>query len=74
VLMYDKLSAIPEAKKICKKTLRLITENIWFAISVKIAFLILSAFGLANMWMAVFADVGVSIIAIINSMRAMRVK
>ena len=74
VLMYDKLSAIPEAKKICKKTLRLITENIWFAISVKIAVLILSAFGLANMWMAVFADVGVSIIAIINSMRAMRVK
>lgn len=72
VLMTDEPSKIVDAIKLSKKTLRIVKENIIFAIFVKILILILSAFGLSTMWQAVFADVGVSIIAIINALRALR--
>ncbi|HOO23156.1 MAG TPA: heavy metal translocating P-type ATPase [Clostridia bacterium] len=73
VLMHDKLSAIPLAKKTASKTMKIVFQNIVFAIAVKVIVLILSAFGIAGMWMAVFADVGVSVIAILNAMRAGRI-
>ena len=74
VLMTDEPSKIVNAIKLSKKTLRIVKENIIFAIFIKILILVLSAFGIATMWEAVFADVGVSIIAIINSLRAMKAK
>ena len=74
VIMTDEPSKLINAIKISKKTMRIVKENIIFAIAVKVAVLILSAFGLSTMWEAVFADVGVSVIAIINSLRALRVK
>lgn len=74
VLMNDNIGSLPLAVRIARKTRRIVTENIVFALGVKIAVLVLTAFGFANMWAAVFADVGVSVIAIINAMRAMRVK
>ena len=70
-LMEDKLEQIAKAMMISKKTIRIVYQNIVFAIGVKVLVLILGAFGLANMWMAVFADVGVAMIAIINAMRAL---
>jgi len=70
VLMHDDLKSIIKAKKIVKKTMVIVKENIYFAIGVKVAILILSAFGLTNMWLAVFGDVGVAIIAILNATRA----
>lgn len=73
VLMDDKPSKIALALKIAKKTASIVRQNIIFALAVKILVLILSAVGLSNMWEAVFADVGVSVIAIINSMRAMKI-
>lgn len=73
VLMDDKPSKIALALKIAKKTTSIVRQNIIFALAVKILVLILSAVGLSNMWEAVFADVGVSVIAIINSMRAMKI-
>ena len=72
VLMDDKPSKIATAIEISKKTLRIVRQNIVFALAVKALVLALGAFGLANMWEAVFADVGVSIIAILNAMRALR--
>lgn len=60
--------------KISRKTLRIVKQNIVFALGVKALVLVLGAFGVANMWEAVFADVGVSVIAILNSMRALKVK
>ena len=69
VIMTDEPSKIIDAIKISKKTMKIVKENIIFAITVKILVLILSAFGITNMWAAVFADVGVSIIAILNSLR-----
>ena len=72
VLMHDNISDIVKAKKIARKTMRIVTENIVFALGVKAAVLILSAFGLTGMWLAVFADVGVAVLAILNSMRALR--
>ena len=69
VIMTDETSRINDAIKISKKTMKIVKENIIFAISVKILVLILSAFGIATMWSAVFADVGVSIIAILNALR-----
>ena len=72
VLMTDEPSKINTAMKISKKTMRIVKQNIVFAIGIKIAVLILSAFGLSTMWEAVFADVGVSVIAIINSLRALK--
>ena len=72
VLMDDKPSKIALAVDISKKTLRIVKQNIVFALGVKGITLILGAFGIANMWWAVFADVGVSVIAIINAMRALK--
>ena len=72
VLMDDDLSKLPMILRIAKRTMRVVKSNITFAIGVKILILILSAFGLASMWVAVFGDVGVSIICIINSMRVLK--
>ena len=72
VLMDDDLARLTDAIGIARKTLRIVRENIVFALAVKAIVLILGALGLANMWMAVFADVGVSVIAILNAMRALR--
>ena len=72
VLMDDKPSKIAEAIRISRKTLRIVRQNIIFALAVKLLILVLGAFGFANMWEAVFADVGVSVLAILNAMRALR--
>lgn len=72
VIMDDKPSKITAAVKISQKTMLLVKENIAFAIGIKILFLILGAFGIITMWGAVFADVGVAVIAILNSLRALR--
>lgn len=74
VLMDDKPTRIAQALKLARKTLRIVWQNIIFALGIKFAVLILAAFGIANMWMAVFADVGVAVIAILNAMRAMNIK
>jgi Cd2+/Zn2+-exporting ATPase len=74
VIMTDEPSKISTAIKISKKTLKIVKENIYFAIAVKILVLALSAFGISTMWEAVFADVGVTVIAILNSLRALKVK
>ncbi len=73
VLMDDKPSRIALAIKIARKTMAIVWQNIVFALGVKFAVLILASFGMANMWMAVFADVGVAFLAILNAMRAMSV-
>lgn len=73
VLMDDKPSKISDAINISKKTLKIVYQNIIFALAVKIAILILGSLGFANMWAAVFADVGVSVIAILNAMRCMKI-
>ncbi len=70
VLMHDDLKGISDGKKISRKTMRIVYENIFFALGVKLLILILSAFGITNMWFAVFGDVGVAVIAILNAMRA----
>lgn len=74
VIMTDEPSKLASAIKISKKTMQIVKENIIFAITVKILVLLLSAIGTASMWAAVFADVGVSVIAIINALRILRVK
>lgn len=74
VLMTDEPSKIVDAIHLSKRTMRIVRENIVFAISVKVLVLILSALGISTLWEAVFADVGVSIIAIINALRVLRVK
>ncbi len=74
VLMTDEPSKIVDVIHLSKKTMRIVRENIVFAIGIKVAVLVLTAFGLSTMWEAVFADVGVSIIAILNSLRMLRVK
>ena len=74
VIMTDEPERIIDAIKISKKTIRIVMENIIFAIGVKVIVLILGALGITNMWEAVFADVGVSIIAIINSLRTLKYK
>ena len=74
VIMTDEPSKIVNAIKISKKTMRIVKQNIIFAISIKVAVLILSAFGLSNMWEAVFADVGVSVIAILNALIVLKIK
>ena len=73
VVMTDEVSKISKAISISRKTMRIVKENIIFAITVKIAVLVLSALGIATMWSAVFADVGVSVIAILNALRILRV-
>ena len=72
VLMKDDLSGIPLAKRIAKKTMGIVFQNIIFSIAVKVAILLLTALGITNMWLAVFGDVGVAVIAILNAMRALR--
>ena len=74
VIMDDRPSKLLDLMKISKKTLAIVKQNIVFALGIKLLVLVLSAVGLASMWAAVFADVGVSMIAIINSMRALKVK
>lgn len=74
VLMDDKPSKIASAIRIARKTMRIVWQNIVFALGAKFAVLVLAAVGLATMWLAVFADVGVAILAILNAMRCMRVK
>ena len=73
VLMDDKPSKVAEAVRIARRTLRIARENMVFAIVIKVAVLLLAAFGLASLWMAVFADVGVTVLAVLNAMRALRV-
>ena len=72
VLMDDKPSKIALAIRIARRTLSIARQNVWFAIGVKVAVLILATFGVATMWMAVFADVGVTVLAVLNAMRALR--
>ena len=75
VLMDDKPSKLPLAIAIARRTVRIVRENITFALAVKIGILVLTAFGLTNVWIAMFGDVGVLVIAILNAIRAMfRVK
>ena len=73
VLMDDKPSKVAEAVRIARRTLRIARENMIFAIGIKILVLLLAAFGLATLWMAVFADVGVTVLAVLNAMRALKV-
>ena len=73
VLMDDSLTRLPEAIRIAKKTRRIVIQNIVFALGIKFGVIILALFGTANMWEAIFADVGVAVIAILNSMRMLRV-
>ena len=72
VLMDDKPSKIATAIGIARRTIRIAKENIWFAIGIKVLVLVLATFGLATMWMAVFADVGVTVLAVLNAMRALK--
>ena len=72
VLMDDDLRKIPRVIRIARKTLRIVRQNVAFALAVKAAVLLLGALGIANMWEAVFGDVGVTVLAVLNSMRALR--
>ena len=74
VLMDDQPSKIATAIRIARRTIGIARQNIWFAIGIKVAVLILAAFGIATMWLAVFADVGVTVLAVLNAMRALRVR
>ena len=74
VLMDDKPSKIVSALRIARRTLGIARQNVWFAIGVKLAVLVLAVFGLGTLWMAVFADVGVTVLAVLNAMRALHVK
>ena len=73
VLMDDKPSKIALAIRIARCTLAIARQNVWFAIGVKVAVLILATFGLATLWLAVFADVGVTVLAVLNAMRALKI-
>ena len=72
VLMDDQPSKIATAIRIARRTIGIARQNIWFAIGVKVAVLILAFFGIATMWLAVFADVGVTVLAVLNAMRALK--
>ena len=74
VIMDDKLSKIYTAVKIAQKTMLIVKQNIIFALGVKALFLLLGAFGFMTMWGAVFADVGVALLAVLNSLRSLRVE
>ena len=74
VLMDDKPTKIATAIAIARRTLRIARQNIWFAVGVKVAILALATVGLGTMWMAVFADVGVTVLAVLNAMRALRIR
>ena len=71
VIMDDNPAKITEAMTIARKTLRIVRQNIWFALTVKLAILVLGALGITGLWMAVFADVGVAVLAILNAMRTL---
>ena len=73
VLMDDKPSKIALAIRIARRTLSIARQNVWFAIGVKVAVLILATFGIATLWLAVFADVGVTVLAVLNAMRALKI-
>ena len=70
VLMHDRLSSIPAAKRIAQKTMAIVRQNIVFALGIKLLVLALTPFGLVNIWLAIFADVGVAVLAVLNAMRA----
>ena len=74
VLMDDNLMKLPKAIRIASKCMRIVYQNIWFALGIKGVCLILGAMGIANMWIAIFADVGVMVIAVLNAIRALNVK
>ena len=74
VLMHDDLRGIPLARRIAKRTMRIVLQNIIFALAVKAVILVLSALGVTGLWLAVFADVGVAVLAILNAMRALYIK
>ena len=74
VLMDDDPAKISLAMKISRKTLRIVRQNITFAIAVKVICLLLGALGIANMWLAIFADVGVMVIAVLNATRTLRIR
>ena len=74
VIMTDEISKLPIAIRIARRTLSIVHQNVVFAIGVKVLVLLLSALGLSSMWWAVFADVGVCVIAILNAMRALNMK
>ena len=71
VIMDDKPSKVSTAIAIARRTIAIARQNVWFAIGVKVAVLVLALFGVATMWMAVFADVGVTVLAVLNAMRAL---
>ena len=73
VLMDDKPSNISRAIRVARKTMAIVWQNIIFALGIKLLILVLAGLGIANMWLAVFGDVGVAIIAILNAMRALKV-
>jgi Cd2+/Zn2+-exporting ATPase len=72
VLMDDQPTKIATAIRIARRTIGIARQNIWFAIGIKVAVLILAFFGIATMWLAVFADVGVTVLAVLNAMRALK--
>ena len=72
VLMDDKPSKVATAMRIARRTLAIARQNVWFAIGVKLAVLLLAVLGLGTLWMAVFADVGVTVLAVLNAMRSLR--
>ena len=74
VLMDDDIDKIATIIRISRKTLRIARANIVFALTVKLLVLLLGAVGIANMWLAIFADVGVAVLAILNAMRTLRIK
>ena len=74
VFMTDELSKLPQAISMSKKIKRIVVQNIVFALGVKLIFLIMGAFGAVTMWQAIFADVGVMVLAVLNSMRTMRIR
>ena len=74
VLMDDKPTKVALAVRIARRTRRIASQNVWFAIGVKVVVLALAGMGVATMWMAVFADVGVTVLAVLNAMRAMRIR
>lgn len=73
VIRDDNLKKLPMAIKICKKTNRIVNQNVYFAIGIKLLVMVLGVFGFANMWTAIFADVGVAILAILNAMRSFKI-
>ena len=74
VIMNDELSKLPKAILVARRTLAVVKQNVAFSIGVKLAIMVSSAFGLTNMWFAVFGDVGVSLLAVLNAIRMLKMK